>query len=507
LKRVAPDALAAEDVKDITLRIATYSGQTVDVAAWLKQLKMTAARTEDVVTRRAATAKWWGDFWERSWIFVEGDAGAARVTEAYALQRWMIAGASRGAYPPKFNGSIFTVEPKFTGGQAFNADWRRWGGSYWWQNTRLPYYPMLAAGDFDLMSPLFDFYEAAAPACRARAKLYYNTDGVYFPETMTMFATYANSDYGWKRDGVDRAVIQSPWWQWAWQQNLELTQLMLDYAAYTGDRPFLLDRALPMARETLRYYDSRFKRDERGKLIISPTQAVETYWHEVTNDAPSVAGLHAVRDRLLVLPTSVGTPEDRALWRRMEDAAPELPMIQVDGHDTMAPAEKYKDQRSNCETPELYGLFPFRVLGIEKAHYDAAVLAYKRRADKSHVGWTQDGLFAALLGLTDEARADLLAKVANTNSNFRFPAMWGPNFDWLPDQDHGSNLMNLLQLMLLQCDGEEIRLLPAWPREWDVSFKLHAPGQTTVECVYRNGAIEKLVVTPESRCKDVIEPK
>ena len=459
-------------------------------------------------TARAAAARWWSEFWDRSWIFVDGDGTSpSRVTQAYILQRWMIAGASRGAFPPKFNGSIFTVEPKLVEEQPFNADWRKWGGCYWWQNTRLPYYPMLAAGDFDLMRPLFTFYEAAVSGCEARARLYYNADGVYFPETMTTFATYANGDYGWDRAGVDRSVVQCPWWQYAWQQGLELTQLMLDYAAYTGDEQFLVERALPMARETLRYYDSRFARDEHGKLIISPTQAVETYWYDVVNDAPSVAGLHAVCDALLALPERIGTPEDRALCRRMKDAAPKLPTRTVNGHVTLAPAEKYKDQRSNCETPELYSVFPFRVVGLDKPDFAAAVEAYRRRHDKSHVGWSQDGLFAALLGLTDEARADLLAKVQNSHADFRFPAMWGPNFDWLPDQDHGSNLTNLLQLMLLQCDGDTIRLLPAWPSDWDVSFKLHAPQQTVIECVYRNGAVQRLTVTPESRRRDVVMPK
>jgi len=61
--------------------------------------------------------------------------------------------------------------------------------------------------------------------------------------------------------------------------------------------------------------------------------------------------------------------------------------------------------------------------------------------------------------------------------------------------------------MLLQADGDKIRLLPAWPKDGDVSFKLHAPKNTTVECVYRKGRIESLKVTPEARRKDVIMPK
>jgi hypothetical protein len=163
---------------------------------------------------------------------------------------------------------------------------------------------------------------------------------------------------------------------------------MLDYAAYTGDERLLAKCALPMAREALRYYDSRFAWDRRGKLIISPTQAVETYWEDVVNDAPSVAGLHAICDTLLALPERLGTPEDRALWRRMAVAAPSLPTGRIDDQFVMAPAEKYKDKRSNVETPELYGLFPFRVLGLGKPNSDAALEAYRRHHDQSRVGWT-----------------------------------------------------------------------------------------------------------------------
>jgi hypothetical protein len=46
-------------------------------------------------------------------------------------------------------------------------------------------------------------------------------------------------------------------------------------------------------------------------------------------------------------------------------------------------------------------------------------------------------------------------------------------------------------------------VLPAWPKEWDVEFKLHAPGNTVVECVFRNGKVEHLKVTPETRMKIV----
>ena len=54
--------------------------------------------------------------------------------------------------------------------------------------------------------------------------------------------------------------------------------------------------------------------------------------------------------------------------------------------------------------------------------------------------------------------------------------------DGTPDNDHGANSVNALQSMLLQSDGEKMFLLPAWPEDWDVSFRLHASNNTTVEC-------------------------
>ena len=87
-----------------------------------------------------------------------------------------------------------------------------------------------------------------------------------------------------------------------------------------------------------------------------------------------------------------------------------------------------------------------------------------------------------------------------------FPAFWGPNFDWVPDQEHGGVLMKATQSMLMQVDGEKIFLLPAWPGDWNVNFKLHAPKQTTIECRLENGAVVDLKVTPESRRQDIILP-
>jgi hypothetical protein len=90
------------------------------------------------------------------------------------------------------------------------------------------------------------------------------------------------------------------------------------------------------------------------------------------------------------------------------------------------------------------------------------------------------------------------------DSERRFPTFWGPGWDWVPDHNWGGSGMIGLQEMLMQTIGDEIRLFPAWPKEWDVDFKLHAPGNTTVQATWQDGKLVNLIVTPESRRKDVV---
>ena len=124
------------------------------------------------------------------------------------------------------------------------------------------------------------------------------------------------------------------------------------------------------------------------------------------------------------------------------------------------------------------------------------------RKFRSHVGWKQDAVWAARLGLVAESK-DLVVKKLQSAAT-RFPAFWGPGFDWTPDHNWGGSGMIALQEMLLQTDGEKIYLLPAWPKEWDVHFKLHAPHNTTIECKLEKGKIQLLQVFPRDREKNII---
>ncbi len=426
---------------------------------------------------------------------------ATWISQMYHLQRFVTACAGRGAYPIKFNGSLFTVPP---GPTEKAPDYRRWGPGYWWQNTRLPYISLCASGDFDLQRPLFRMYaEQLLPLCKYRTRLYLGHDGAYYPECMMFWGAVFSETYGWTPFEQRQDKLQeSGWHKWDWVGGLELCWMMLDYYEHTLDREFLCQSALPFTREILTFFDQHYPTTAQGKMIMYPSQALETWWH-CTNAMPELAGCVAVSERVLSAAGTVVPPVDRELCQRLLAKLPPVPLREIEGRKALAPAEFFA-QKTNIENPELYAVFPFRLFAFNRAHADWAIAALEHRWDRGHSGWRQDDIFMAYLGLTREAQRGIISRAQSHDRGERFPAFWGPNYDWTPDQDHGGVLMKAFQSMLLQTDGHQILLFPAWPKEWNVEFKLHAPQRTTIEGVYRSGRVDSLKVTPKSRRKDVL---
>ena len=107
-----------------------------------------------------------------------GTADAAKVSQGYILQRYMIASSSRGAFPVKFNGGLFTVghdlPPNGNRTNRITTPISAPGNSY--REREIP--PALLAvvgnGDFDLIKPWFDMYVHDLPLATARTRIYYH---------------------------------------------------------------------------------------------------------------------------------------------------------------------------------------------------------------------------------------------------------------------------------------------------------------------------------------------
>lgn len=423
------------------------------------------------------------------------------VARAYALQRFINACTGRGRYPIKFNGSLFTVP---AAGKPAYADYRRWGPGYWWQNTRLPYYAMCAAGDFDLMKPLFTMYvDDLMPLFEFRTRRYFGHGGAFIPECIYFWGDVFSATYGWTPFELREDKLQeNRYHKWLWVTGLELVWLLLDYWEHTEDHAFLRAKVLPTADKVLRFFDEHYPVGPDGKMYMYPAQALETWW-DCVNPMPEVAGLHAVLGRLLTISPEFVLPEEREYWRRLHGRIPDIPLRTFeDGSVALAPAQEFRNKQ-NIEAPELYAVFPFRLFTWNKPNVAWATVAAEQRSHRAWIGWHQDDIVLAYLGQAEEARRYVVKRAATKDPSQRFPAFWGPNHDWTPDQTHGGVLMKALQSMLLQTDGEKIYLLPAWPTDWDVDFRLWAPYRTTVEARVRSGQLVELQVHPEKHRKDV----
>jgi hypothetical protein len=205
------------------------------------------------------------------------------------------------------------------------------------------------------------------------------------------------------------------------------------------------------------------------------------------------------------LPAKYVSDEKRKQWLLLLQRIPNINFTSFNNHTTIAPAKTW-ERINNTESTQLYPVFPWGIYGVGKPNIDVAINTWNYDTNvvkfRSHIGWKQDNIWAARLGLADEAWKYTSLKLQN--SGRRFPAFWGPGFDWVPDHNWGGSGMIGLQEMLMQTDDKRILLFPSWPKNIDVHFKLHAPYNTTVEAELKNGKVTMLKVIPEEREGNVV---
>jgi hypothetical protein len=423
-----------------------------------------------------------------------------------------------------------------------SPDGRDWAVlSFMWQNTRHPYWAMAARGDYDTLTPGMQFVRDGLDICRDHTKKLLGVDGAFIMEASW-----------WDNVGVFNWDGMPPHLRYHQLATVELPCIMAETYAHTRDEKFLRDVLLPCAEEGLKYYFNRFSQtDAHGRMVMDGVGCAETY-QGVRNPATEIGGMKFLLDQLLTFPID---EQHRAQFEKWRAMLPDVPTRRIRGIDLLAVGEVYQPGRVDCETPELYSVYPFRQawlgtpekLSMARQSFHVRNASLDGTVDWQPVetaGWQAAPVQAAYLGLAREA-----ARLASINFNDRFihwtgnftkgpngelmrgacdiqpfvvgdpktglpfpyrprprfPAFWECKMDGTPDNDHGANSVNTLQSMLLQSDGKKIYLLPAWPENWDVNFKLCANDNTTVECEYRNGKVQSLKVTPAARRADVVD--
>jgi hypothetical protein len=503
--------------QDIEICLNTL--QTASTKEWQQSLeKEVKAAHINNKTAWQKTADWWKQYWDRSFIYINpdkplNDTIAWQTGKNYQLFRYMLGCNAYGQYPTKFNGGLFTYDPVFVNPKYdFTPDFRNWGGGLMTaQNQRLVYFPMLKSGDIDMMKPQFDFYLRSLRNAELRSQVYWGHKGACFTEQLENFGLPNSAEYTWKRPaGFDKGVEYNAWLEYTWDTVFEFCLMMLETERYKNDD---IHQYIPFIESCITFFDEHYqylsrKRgakalDGNGQLVFYPGSSGETF-KMAYNSNSTIAALQTITKRMLALPDNYLIKEERSKLEVLSKRIPPITFAEIDGHKVLTPAKSW-ERINNEETTQFYPVFPWGIFGLGKPGLDTALNTWKydpfAAKFRSGIGWKQDNIFAARLGLTNEAAK--LTSFKLKNSGRRFPAFWGPGFDWTPDHNWGGSGMIGLQEMLMQADDKKILLFPAWPKDWDVHFKLHAPYNTTVEATLEDGKLLDMKVFPEQRRKDV----
>ena len=509
-----------EPRKALSITITTNIEQTTTVDEWRQNLnKIQKKQLANTDADRKASRKWWNSFWKRSYInmYSDTDPKAREIARNYQLFRYMLACNAYGDTPTKFNGSLFTFDPCYVkGNKHLTPDFRQWGGaSMTAQNQRLVYWPMLKTGDWDMMDSQFNYYMRMLRNAELMTESYWGHKGACFTEQIENFGLPVAYSYGMEpRTGMrPRGKQANAYCEYLWDTVMDFCLMMIRTNTYEGRD---ITPYIPFIESCLTFFDEHYRMlalqrtvqpfDRKKHYIFYPGTAGETY-KMATNSSQTIAALTAVLKELISLPDQYISKEKKAHWQEMLSHIPPLPFRMMEGHKVIAPAQSF-ERLMNVEINQLYPVFPYDMYGLGRPDLEVARDTWRYGIDQPkwqknrHESWHQDAIFCARLGLLTEARDLVWRKLQN--GRHRFPAFFGPGHDWTPDHNWGGTGMIALQEMLMQNVGDSILILPCWPKEWNVSFKLHAPKQTTVECTYNNGKIEKLSVFPESRRKDII---
>ncbi|MFM7168366.1 MAG: glycosyl hydrolase family 95 catalytic domain-containing protein [Planctomycetaceae bacterium] len=497
------------------------------------------AASQSVTELRKAHQKWWREFWSRTFVEISSDDGQAQRAQRWRdLHLYHMASSSRGELPPKWNGSLFIT----------SGDQRRWGSQYWVWTTEMLYFPLLAADAMDLTDPFFSMYVKQLPNCEHAARQRWGVAGAYFPETTAfdgptvlpddVAAEFQDVLLGRKTftelsprakdlcqfDSQLRATTAPHKGRFSWISHVASSGSELAIHAwwryrYTGDQEWLRTHAYPLLRGTVEFYRHLVRKEADGRYHLSGTNAHEDFW----GVKDSIMDLAAIRG---TAPLAIRAaeildvdPDLRGRWKELLENLAPYPM----GSDPQAKAltgsvlaediwaAGYLGEMDGQHNPEdvwLTPVFPFedwtletrnsatdpivqKLLDLAPRHKSVLGGAGTNTAIRSPIAAVRAGRGDELPAILDRYAA-AFSPLPNGMSLFEGPTA--------ASVEHLGLLTTTLQDALLQSvsarlgEPEVIRVFPAWPENWNASFRLLARGGFLVSSQFDRGVVVQIEI-------------
>jgi len=550
---LAPDAKSrvlrlppARGARTVVIASAATFDADADVGAAAEQILAAFATPESRAEAKERHRHWWQEFWGRTSVRIESpDGRGERAARDRELFLYHMAITSRGAFPPKWNGSIFLTD----------GDARDWGSQFWLWTTEILYWPLLAADAGDLAEPFFEMYRRALPAMTAAARQRWNAAGIFLPEVMPfdgpaelpedLVAEYraifldggpntgisprlaAACGYDLHLSTLLYAADKHPrgysWMSHTASSGAELAVHAWWRYRHTGDRAWLRSTAYPLLRGVAEFYRSLARRGADGRWHIHGTNAHEDFW----GVSDSIMDLAAIRG---TVPLAIRAAEIletdaelRGQWLAfLVDLAP-YPL----GTDPRAKALKggaladdawaaglrgTVNGSHNPEDVQLAPVFPFedwtretcdpalgaiakKTLAVAPRHREVLRGVALSTAIRSPIAAIRAGAAEELPAILQSYRAAF----APLENGFSLFEQVTPGYQ-AHSIEHLGLLTMILQEALLQSvsprpgEPEVIRVFPAWPKAWDAEFKLLARGGFVIASAIRGGEIQPLEI-------------
>jgi hypothetical protein len=443
--------------------------------------RLLAARQAGWDAMLAAHCAWWAAYWRRGLVLV-GDSAAEKW---YYLSLYLC-------------GSIIEpgrVSPGLQG-VWIKENVPAWLGDYHTNiNLQAVYWGLFANNRLDLLEPYVTCLERMAPQARRDTAGYFQMPGLRFPHAGSIDG-YELTQGDWSVN-LGISVGGSAW----------LAQLLWQIYLYSNDVTFLRERAWPLLRDVVRFYEAYLRPDpESGRLNLEPSLFYESACPRLEcsgrNSGYELPMVYAAFQMAIQAAERLACePALRDRWRGVLARLAEFPAadeqsgwIAFDGRDLRAVPTHFFS---------LTPVFPAELVslwhGPEKWRQQALATLKNPVTANSLTGkaWCGgQGLRELVrLGLAEQALAAARFEPGNgdnaNNANGLVQA-WGGHY---LQADHGPGMCGVLPDMLLLAPDGVLRLFPCWPETLPATFhSLRAPGAFLVSAEFAGGQTVRAVI-------------
>lgn len=511
-------------------------------------LPLNNAKEEGYERLLQSNKSWWHHFWKQGYVQLHSaDSVADEVEKNYTYYLYVMASCSRGSYPVKFNGMLWS-----TGG-----DTRQWGGLYWGANQSCLYNALFTSNRLQLLRPMFNMYTGMYDRCAMAARQEWGSKGIYIPETVGFdgppplpediakemqelylvkkpwkdhserFWNYAFtklpylSRWNWKKDGG--------WHDGRWivltkdssafghtshilSRGAKIAYQYWLYYAYMMDTAWLRTRAYPMLKGIAEFYRNfpNVKMASDGKYHIYDVNDNESVWggQNTAEEISAMRGIFPVAIKAAdILDTDIAL---RSAWKEFLDHLSPLSVSMDYPGASKKPVTWIKAlpplvQGNGSGLPDA-NTMPIwffdlcnrgagdSILHLANNTYDAY---FRNGIHKNTPVYVLSRLPIAgvLLGRVDATKYLIPNQIHSVETNILPNRMDEREGKQTTNVERLGRAAEALEDALVQSVPADpaadpvIRVFPAWPREWDARFQLLCRGNFLVASSMQKGRV------------------